>query len=86
MLDLPLPESDRLRILQVLTHHYDAYVNLVNVFMRTSGGQRRIEIELSFSPDTPASRIETVHSLIHDELEQHLGALEFQLIARCYSK
>ncbi|MBK8594500.1 MAG: cation transporter [Holophagales bacterium] len=85
LLDLPLPEGDQLKILRVLTRHVDAYDDVVNVFSRFSGGRRRVEIELSFPPETPASRIEHLRGRIHDELGELLGPLEFHLIARSRS-
>lgn len=80
LLDLPLPESDQLIILSILTRHYHEYSSLGNIFTRYSGGHRRIEIEFSFSPETTASQIETLYSTIHAELKQHLGKIEFYLI------
>ncbi len=82
LLDLPLPEVDQLKILRVLTHNVDAYDDVVNVFTRFSGGRRRVEIELSFPPETTAVRIEHLRSRIHDELGELLGSVEFHLIAR----
>lgn len=82
LLDLPLPEPDQLKILRVLTHHVDAWDDVVNVYSRFSGGRRRVEIELSFPPETTASRIEELRSRIEGELGELLGSLEFQLIAR----
>ena len=86
LLDLPLPECDQLRLLRVLTHHYDAYEDLVNIFTRYSGGRRCIEIELSFSANTTANQIEAIRSQMWDELRQHFGRLDFFLIARCIGK
>ena len=85
LLDLPLPEGDQLKILRVLTRHVDAYDDVVNVFSRFSGGRRRVEIELSFPSETPASRIEHLRGRIHGELGELLGPLEFHLIARSRS-
>lgn len=82
LLDLPLPEADQLKILRALTRHYDDYTGLLNVFTRTSGGQRRVEVELSFPPETTVGRIEELRSGMRAELGEHFGSLEFQLIAR----
>lgn len=86
LLDLPLSEPDQLAILAVLTSHYDHYANVINVLTRESGGRKRIEIELSFQPETGIQQIETIRSRIREDLEKHFGELDFTLIARCPDK
>jgi divalent metal cation (Fe/Co/Zn/Cd) transporter len=85
LIDLPLPEPDQIKILQVLARHYDAYTHLGQIFTRLSGGQRRIEIELSLSPDTTACQIEGLREQLRNELGKCFGRVEFQLLARCPS-
>lgn len=82
LLDLPLPEVDQMAILNVLTRHYDSYANLVNVLTRQSGGRKRIEIELSFRPETDVQQIEMIRSRMEEDLGRHFGKVDFTLIAR----
>lgn len=82
LLDLPLSEQDQLIIIRSLIRHYDAYTHLGNIFTRTSGGSRRIEIQFFFSPDTTGYQIESLYGKIYKELKQHFGKIEFHLIAR----
>jgi len=86
LLDLPLSEPDQLAILAVLTSHYDHYANVVNVLTRESGGRKRIEIELSFHPETDAQYLEEFRSRLKEDLEKHFGEIDFTLIARCADK
>lgn len=83
LLDLPLPEPDQLAILDVLTRHYDHYANVINVLTRQSGGRKRIEIELSFDPETDAGQMEIMRSRLREDLARHFGEIDFTLIARC---
>ena len=52
LIDVPLSESDQLKILKVLTDHYDFFQNLGVIYTRTCGSKRIIEIELYFKQDT----------------------------------
>lgn len=83
LLDLPLPEPDQMAVLNVLTRHYDDYAILVNVLTRSSGGRKRVEIELAFLPETDVQRIEVIRSRMKEELQRHFGKIDFTLIARC---
>lgn len=82
LLDLPLPEEDQLKIMQSLTRHHEEYDNLINIYTRYSGAQKRIEIELSFPPGTPLIHTEELQRQMRDELKQHFEKFEFFLIAR----
>ncbi len=82
LVDLPLPESDQMKILPVLARHSEEYSGLGRVLTRRSGGQRRVEIELFFPPETTAMQIESLRQAMVDELQQGMGQVEFSLMAR----
>ncbi len=58
LIDLPLAESDQLKILKVLTDHYDFFDNLGVIYTRTCGSKKIIEIELYFKQDTSIQEID----------------------------
>jgi ferrous-iron efflux pump FieF len=86
LLDLPLPEEDQMKIMQVLSRHFDDFSGLGNVATRSSGGERRVEIELDFPPETTARRVEELRGQMQEELGEHFKKLELHLIARCRGK
>jgi len=71
LVDAPLPESDQLKILKVLTDHYDFFDNLGVIYTRASGGKKIIEIELYFKQDTSIQEI----SLLAERLRSQFNAL-----------
>ncbi len=58
LIDVPLPETDQLKILKVLTDNYDSYDNLGVIYTRTCGSKKIIELELYFKQDTSMQQIQ----------------------------
>ncbi len=60
LIDVPLPETDQLKILKVLTDNYDFFDNLGVIYTRTCGSKKIIELELYFKQDTSMQEIDTL--------------------------
>ncbi|MFH0822322.1 MAG: cation transporter [Pseudomonadota bacterium] len=60
LIDLPLCESDQLKILKVLTDHHECFDNLGVIYTRASGSKKIIEIELYFSQDATIREIDVL--------------------------
>ncbi len=80
LMDLPLPEEDQLKILEVLTSEYANYANIGTVYTRRSGNKRFVELELFFEPHTVLARIAEVEARIRSRLSIHFPDMAFQLI------
>ena len=80
LIDLPLAESDQLKILKVLTDHYDFFQNLGVIYTRTCGSKRIIEIELYFRQDTPIQEIDLLAERFHAQLNTLFSDCDFRLI------
>ena len=79
LISLPLPEEDQLKILKVLTNHFDAYETLGNVYSHKSGSTSFIEIELGFK-DTSTEEILKLKKNLKIELSEFFNDLRFNLI------
>jgi len=80
LIDLPLPEADQMKVLQVLTAHFEAYEDIGNVYTQLSGSTRMVQIELYVKPDTSAAEIQSLSTDMENRLKQHFGKLLFHLI------
>lgn len=80
LIDLPLPESDQVRILNVLTRHHDAFDGLGAVCTRTSGSAKIIEIELHFEGTTPLEKIHALAESFRTDLAAEFHNFDFRLV------
>jgi len=80
LLDLPLPETDQLAILNALVADFDAYEGIGNVYSQLSGNTRLIQIELHVKPSTTAEEIELLRNRIEQRLRGQFSKLLFHLI------
>jgi ferrous-iron efflux pump FieF len=80
LIDLPLPESDQLKILKVLTDHYDFFDNLGVIYTRTCGSKKIIEIELYFKQDTSIQQIGLLAERFHAQFNKLFADFDFKLI------
>jgi cation diffusion facilitator family transporter len=78
--DLPLPEEDQMKILQILTAEFDSYSDIGNIRTRMSGKTRFVEIELAFSPETPAEKIIGLRGRLESRLKELFSPVQFNLI------
>ena len=80
LVDMPLPESDQLMIMQALTAHFNSYDDIGNIFSQLSGNTRLIQIELYVKPGTTAIEINQLMSSIQKHLKLHFEKMVFHLI------
>jgi divalent metal cation (Fe/Co/Zn/Cd) transporter len=80
LMDMPLVESDQLKILNVLSSHYDSYENLGNIYTRTCGNTRIIEIELHFKPNTSLETINLLAERLRAQFETLFADFDFRLL------
>ena len=71
--DKTLPEEQQLKILGVLTKHYDSYSYFHSINSHKTGDITRIDIHLSFDKDTSFEEIINLKKQIQDELGNQLG-------------
>ncbi len=80
LIDLPLPEADQMKIMEVLAREFDAFENIGCVYTRLSGNTRFIEMELIFNSDMTLSEIAVVEQRIRERLSGHFPDLSFRLM------
>lgn len=80
LIDLPLPESDQLKILKVLTDHYDFFDNLGVIYTRTCGNKKIVEIELYFKQDTSIQEIGLLAESFRAQFNTLFADFDFRLI------
>ena len=80
LIDLPLKEADQLLILKILSEQFDQYEGIGYIYSRTSGRQKIVEIELSFSKNRSLSEIADLQEAMKKGLEQHFSDFKFNLI------
>jgi cation diffusion facilitator family transporter len=80
LIDLPLPEEDQMKIMEVLAREFDAFENIGCVYTRLSGNTRFIEMELIFNNDMTLSEIAVIEQRIRERLSGHFPDLSFRLM------
>ncbi len=83
LIDLPLPEHEQLKIIIALTAEFHSYEDIGQIYTRSSGKQRFIDLELYFSPETPLAQISQVRTRLHEKLAGSFPHLSFNLIPLC---
>ena len=71
--DKTLPEEEQLKILNILTRHYDSYSQFYSINSHKSGDVTRIDIHLSFERDTKVEDVINLQKQMQDELEDQFG-------------
>ena len=71
--DKTLPEEDQMKILNILTRHYNSYSQFHSINSHKSGDTTRIDIHLSFEQDTTFEEILTLKKQIQEELDRLFG-------------
>ena len=80
LIDLPLAESDQLKILKVLIDHHDYFVNLGVVYTRTCGSKKIIEVELYFKQNTSIQEIGLLEKQFRARFNTLFTDFDFRLI------
>ena len=71
--DKTLPEEEQMKILNILTRYYDSYSQFHSINSHKSGDVTRIDIHLSFEPNTSFEEILTLKKQMQDEFERQFG-------------
>ena len=71
--DKTLPEEEQMKILSILTRHYDSYSQVHSVNSHKSGDCIRIDMHLSFERNTSFEEILTLKKQMQDELDSQFG-------------
>ena len=71
--DKTLPEEEQMKILNILTRHYDSYSQVHSVNSHKSGDCIRIDMHLSFERNTSFEEILTLKKQMQDELDSQFG-------------
>lgn len=71
--DKTLPEEDQMKILNILTRHYNSYSQFHSINSHKSGDTTRIDIHLSFEQDTTFEEILTMKKQMQEELDSLFG-------------
>ena len=71
--DKTLPEEEQMKILSILTRHYDSYSQVHSVNSHKSGDCIRIDMHLSFERNTSFEEILTLKKQVQDELDSQFG-------------
>ena len=71
--DKTLPEEDQMKILNILTRHYDSYSQFHSINSHKSGDVTRIDIHISFEKNTTFEKILTLKKQMQDEFDRQFG-------------
>ena len=71
--DKTLPEEDQMKILNILTRHYNSYSQFHSSNSHKSGDTTRIDIHLSFEQDTTFEEILTLKKQMKESFDSQLG-------------
>ena len=78
--DKTLPEEQQMKILKVLTKHYNSYSQLHSIDSRKIGEVTRIDINLSFENNTKAEDVVNLQKQMQDDLNSQLGNCTINII------
>ncbi len=78
--DKTLPEEDQMKILNILTRHYDSYSRFYSVNSHKSGEVTNIDIHISFEKNTTFEEILTLKKQMQDEFDSQLGNCSLNII------
>ena len=70
--DKTLPEEEQIKILNILTRHYDSYSEFHSTNSHKSGGVIRIDIHLSFEKDTRVEEVILLQKQMQDEIASQI--------------
>ena len=71
--DKTLPEEEQMKILSILTRHYDSYSQVHSVNSHKSGDCIRVDMHLSFERNTNFEEILTLKKQMQDEFDSQFG-------------
>ena len=71
--DKTLPEEQQMKILSILTQHYEDYSQFHSINSQKSGDIIRIDIQLSFENGTEVEKVVDLQTQIQEELNEQIG-------------
>ena len=78
--DKTLPEEEQIKILNILTRHYDSYSQFHSINSHKSGDITRIDLHLSFEKNTTFEEILTLQKQMQDEFDSQFGNCNVSII------
>ena len=82
--DKTLPEEDQMKILNILTRHYDSYSQFHSINSHKSGEVISIDIHISFEKNTTFEEILTLKKQMQDEFDSQFGNCSLNIIVEEY--
>lgn len=80
LMDLPLPEDEQLKILNVLTREFENYEGVGTIYTRRSGKQRFLDIELYLDDRATVAQTARLQETLQRHLDEYFDDLVFHLI------
>jgi divalent metal cation (Fe/Co/Zn/Cd) transporter len=71
--DKTLPEEEQMKILNILTRHYDSYSQFHSINSHKSGDIKMIDIHLSFEKNTTFEEILALKTKMQEEFDSQFG-------------
>ena len=78
--DKTLPEEQQMKILSILTQHYEDYSQFHSINSQKSGDIIRIDIQLSFEKGTEVEKVVDLQTQIQEELNEQIGGCVVNVI------
>ena len=78
--DKTLPEEDQMKILNILTRHYDNYSQFYSINSHKSGDVTRIDIHISFEKNTTFEEILKLKKQMQDEFDSQFDNCSLNII------
>ena len=80
--DKTLPEEEQMKILNILTRHYNSYSQFHSISSRKSGEVTMVDIRLSFEEDARVEAVADLQKQMQDELNVQLGNCVVNIIVK----
>lgn len=80
LMDLPLPEEEQLKIMNVLAREFDNYEGIGTIYTRRSGKQRFLDIELYLDERTTIAETARLQARMQSHLDEYFIGTVFHLI------
>ena len=78
--DKTLPEEDQMKILNILTRHYNSYSQFHSINSHKSGDFARIDLHLSFEKNTTVEEVINLKKQMQDEFDSQFGNCTVNII------
>lgn len=80
--DKTLPEEQQMKILKMLTQHYNSYAQFHSIASRKGGDVTTIDIQLSFENDTRVEEVVNLQEQMQEEFDAQIGDCVVNIIMR----